>query len=108
MNRFQQRRQKRLQQPEIAAGYQEMRAELELMRALDAVREEMHITKEELAQRMGRKREAISRIFHDADANPTLDTITDLLLALGVTAEITLRRAQAGETPIIVERSSSY
>lgn len=105
MNRFQQRRQKRLQQPDIAAGYQEMHAELELLRALDAVREQLHISKEELAQRMGRKREAVSRIFNAEDANPTLDTITDLLLALGVTAEIKLRKAHEGESPILVERS---
>ncbi len=35
MNRFEQRLQKRLQNEEIASGYQEMVAELELMRAID-------------------------------------------------------------------------
>lgn len=34
MNRYEQRRQKLLQNEEVAAGYREMAAELELMRAI--------------------------------------------------------------------------
>ena len=92
-----------MKNPEIAAGYQEMRGEIELLHALDTMREHLHITKEELAQRMGRKREAISRIFNAEDANPTLDTLTEMLLALGITAEIKLRKAEQHDTPIKVE-----
>ena len=38
MDRYEQRRQKRLQNPEVMAGYREMAAEMELMRLLDEVR----------------------------------------------------------------------
>lgn len=100
MNRFEQRRQKRLQDREIAAGYQEMDAELSLMHAIDEVRKKQHITQEMLAARMGKKREAVSRLLSVEDSNPTLDTLMELLSALHLTADITLRQAYEGEGPI--------
>lgn len=102
MNRYEQRRQKRLQNPAIAAGYREMAAEVQLMGALDEIRQYEKLTKEELAERMGRKREAISRLLTDDEANPTLDTLIGMLSALGVTADITLRPAREGEGPLRV------
>ena len=102
MNRFEQRLQQRMTNPDFRAGYQEMEAELRLLRAIDEYRESLHISKDELARRMGRHRESISRTLTAQDANPTLDTITELLTALGVTAEITLRKAREGEAPIEV------
>jgi transcriptional regulator with XRE-family HTH domain len=102
MNRYEQRRQKRLQNPEIAAGYREMAAELELMRALDEIRKQQKITKEALAAQMGKKREAVSRLFTADEINPTLDTLLELLSALKVTADITLRPSTEGEGPIKV------
>ncbi len=109
MNRYEQRRQKHLQNPEIAEGYREMAAELQLMRALDEVRKQEKITKEALAARMGRKREVISRLFSDDEINPTLDTVIEMLSALQLTADITLRRSKEGEGPIrvITELTSS-
>ena len=103
MRRFHQRAQERLSNPEIAAGYQEMESELQLVRALDILREQAQLSTEELAQRMGRQRMAVSRIFNAARPNPTLDTLTNLLVALGVTAEISFRPSQAGDPPIKVE-----
>ena len=47
MNRFEQRLHKRLQNKEIAAGYHEMSAELELMRVLDMIRKQQHLSYEE-------------------------------------------------------------
>jgi transcriptional regulator with XRE-family HTH domain len=102
MNRFEQRLQKRLQKKEIAEGYREMDAELELMRALDNIRKQQHMSQETLAAIMGRKREAISRLFSADDSNPTLDTLIELLSALKFTADITLRQAKEGEGPIKV------
>ena len=52
---------------------------------------------------MGRKRESVSRLLNAGDANPTLDTITELLSALGITADIRLRRATENEHPIHIE-----
>ena len=102
MNRFEQRLQKRLQNKEIAAGYQEMAAELELMHAIDTVRKHQHMSQEQLATLMGKKREAISRLLSADDSNPTLNTLIELLSALKLTADITLRPAREGEGPIKV------
>jgi transcriptional regulator with XRE-family HTH domain len=102
MSRFEQRLRRRLENAEFAAGYREMTAQLALLQAIDDVREQMHITKEELAARMGKRREAVSRILDAEDANPTLGTITEVLDALGITADITLRKATDGEAPIRV------
>ena len=102
MNRFEQRRQKLLQNEEVAAGYREMAAELELMRALDEVRKQLNLSQEQLAKRMGKKREAVTRLLSDNEVNPTLDTLIELLSALQLTADITLRRAREGEGPITV------
>jgi len=100
MNRYEQRRQKRLQNEELAAGYREMAAELELMRAIDEVRKQLDMSQEQLARRMGKKREAVTRLLSSDDVNPTLDTIIELLSALQLTADITLRQAREGEGPI--------
>ena len=102
MSRFHQRLRKHLENEEFAAGYREMSAELELIQAIEAARKKLHISKEELATRMNKRREAVSRLLTADDANPTLDTITELLVALGITAEITLRKAVDGEAPIKV------
>ena len=102
MSRFEQRLRARLENEEFAAGYREMAAELDLVRALDEAREQLHVSKEELAARTGRRRESVSRLFNTSGANPTLDTITELVAALGLTAEITLRRAEKDEVPLKV------
>jgi transcriptional regulator with XRE-family HTH domain len=104
MSRFEQRRKARLQNPEVVAGYREMEAELNLLRAIDAMREHLHISKEQLAVRMNKPRPSISRILNDDEANPTLDTITEMLEALEVTAEVKLRRrTSTDESPLRVE-----
>jgi len=102
VNRYEQRRQKLLQNEEVAVGYREMAAELELMRALDEVRKQLNLSQEQLAKRMGKKREAVTRLLSDDEVNPTLDTLIELLSALQLTADITLRRAREGEGPITV------
>src|SRR5215469_6339061 len=102
MNRFEQRLQKRLQNEEVAAGYREMAAELELMRAIDEVRKQLNLSQEQLAKRMGKKREAVTRLLSADDINPTLDTLIELLDALQLTADITLRWTREGEGPITV------
>lgn len=107
MSRFHQRMQQRLSDPEIAAGYREMDSEIQLVAALNSLREQANISTEELAQRMGRQRAAVSRLLHAGRPNPKLDTLTDMLVALGMTAEIHLRPAQEGESPIQVDLSKA-
>jgi len=102
MNRFEQRLKKFLQDPEFAAGYWEMDAELKLMHALEAVRKRQHMSQEQLASLMGKKREAVSRLLSNDDSNPTLKTLIELLSALNLTADITLRQSREGEGPIKV------
>ncbi len=100
MNRYEQRRAAALQHSRVAAGYQEMDAEIALLQTLDEARRSLHITQEQLAERMGKQRAVIARLLSSHEANPTLDTFTDLLRALGLKAEVTLRPASPEEAPI--------
>lgn len=102
MTRFEQRLQKRLQNADVADGYREMDAELELMYAIDTIRRQQHISQEQLAQLMGRKREAVARLLTSEEINPTLNTLIEFLSALNITADITLRHSRKGEGPINV------
>jgi transcriptional regulator with XRE-family HTH domain len=104
MKRYEQRRKKLLQNKEVAAGYQEMAAELELMYAIDDIRKQLDMSQEQLAKRMGKKREAVTRLLSAEDINPTMNTLIELLSALNLTADITLRQAREGEGPIKVAR----
>ncbi len=110
MNRYEQRRQKRLQNPEVAAGYREMAAEMELMLAIDEARKQQHLSQEELATRMGKKREAVTRLLSAYQVNPTIETLIEMLTALDLTADITLRPAREGEAPmkVVLESSAHY
>ena len=58
---------------------------------------EQNLSQEELASRMGKKREALSRLFSADDINPTIGTLIELLSALDLTAYITLRHTREGE-----------
>ena len=107
MSRFHQRLRQRMQDPEFAAGYQEMDSEVQLIQALDVLRKQAHLSTEELAQRMGRQQATVSRLLNADHSNPTLDTLTDMLIALGVTAEIYLRPSQEGEAPLKVALSAT-
>jgi hypothetical protein len=102
MNRHEQRRQKFLHDPEVAEGYLEMAAEYQLMQAIELIRSKQHISKEELATQMGKKREAVSCLLTVHDTNLTLATVVELLSSLRLTADITLRRSKEGEAPINV------
>src|SRR5579875_89837 len=102
MDRYEQRRRKLLEDTEVAAGYREMGLELQLMQALDAIRKHQHISQEQPAARMGTKREVISRLFTSDDINPTLNTLVELLDALNLTADITIRHAEERKEPIKV------
>jgi len=57
---------------------------------------------EQLATRMGKKRETVARLLSADEINPTLNTLIELLSALNLTADITLRQAKEGEGPIKV------
>ena len=102
MSRYDQRKRKLLQDPEVMAGYQEMAAEFQLMQAIEAIRARQQVSKECLAAAVGKKRESVSRVLTAEDVNPRLSTVLELLSALQITADITLRRAKEGEPPLKV------
>lgn len=60
MSRYEQRRRKFLQDPEIAEGYREMTAEYQFVQVIEAIRSKLGISKEDLASQMGKKRETVS------------------------------------------------
>jgi DNA-binding XRE family transcriptional regulator len=86
----------RLEDPEYRRAYEEARERVQqidsVIRAFDARREELHITKAELARRAGVKPEAIRRLFSAEKPNPTLTTLVALAGALDLEILPTPRR----------------
>lgn len=87
---------RRLEDPEYRQAYGEARERIEridsVIRAFDARREELHLTKAELARRAGVKPEAIRRLFSAEKPNPTLTTLVALAGALDLKILPTPRR----------------
>lgn len=78
-----------MKDPEFAAEYKSARKEIdsidEVIRALDAAREEAGLSKAALARLANMKPEVVRRLFTAEGANPTLDTIVKLAGALNLT-----------------------
>jgi DNA-binding phage protein len=76
----------RLKDPEYRAAYERAKERIDqidgLIRALDARRTELNLTKADLARRAGVKPEAIRRLFSAEKPNPTLATLVALAGAL--------------------------
>ena len=88
MSRFHQRLRKDLQDPEFAAAFYDMSVDIALLQVLEQARKALNVSEKELAERMGVQRPTVTRLFNAAHPNPTLDTISDILRALGLKAEI--------------------
>jgi DNA-binding phage protein len=77
---------RRLEDPNYREAYEEARERIaqidSVISALDARREELQLTKAELARRAGVKPEAIRRLFSAEHPNPTLSTLVALAGAL--------------------------
>lgn len=77
---------KRMGEPAFAEAYAHARARIdaidEVVRSLDAAREELGISKAELARRIGVRPESMRRLFSAPSPNPTLDTVVALAQAL--------------------------
>lgn len=88
---------RRLEDPEYRQAYAEARERIDqidsVIRALDARREELELTKAELARRAGVKPEAIRRLFSAEKPNPTLTTLVALAGALDLELLPTPRRS---------------
>lgn len=73
------------------AAREKVRSTAALLEALDAWRDDQKISKAELGRRAQMHAAAISRLFTDENSNPTWETFVELLAALDLHADITLR-----------------
>ena len=67
-----------------------MSADIALLQVLEEARKALNVSEKELAERMGVQRSTVTRLFNASHPNPTLDTISNILRALGLQAEITI------------------
>ena len=92
----------RVKDPEYRQAYEEARERIEqidsVIRFLDARREELHLTKAELARRAGVKPEAIRRLFSAERPNPALTTLVALAGVLDLEILPTPRRVSSSTT----------
>lgn len=73
--------------PSFAEDYSQARAEVDaidqLVRALDDAREQLGLTKADLARAISAKPEIVRRLFTAEAPNPTLSTVVKVAIALG-------------------------
>jgi DNA-binding Xre family transcriptional regulator len=69
---------------EFEQAWNELEPEFELLRSLISLREQLGITQEELASRIGTKQSAISRLEQGAIARIKMETLKKIADALGV------------------------
>src|SRR6266487_3632335 len=103
MSRFHQHLREDLRDPEFAAAFYDMSVDIALLQVLEEARKALNVSEKELAERMGVQRPTVTRLFNAAHPNPTLDTIADILRALGIQAEIKISPASPGGAPIPIK-----
>ncbi len=73
--------------PSFAKDYQQARAEIDaidqIVRALDEAREQLGMSKADLARAISAKPEIVRRLFTAEAPNPTLSTVVKVAAALG-------------------------
>lgn len=78
----------RLSEPDYRAAYERARHRIDqidrVIRALDARRQELDLSKAELARRAEMPPEAVRRLFSAERPNPTLNTLVAIADALGL------------------------
>ena len=88
-----------LADPSFKAGFERKLAKVksiaEVLHVIESVRAQENVPKAEIARRMDRKPEAVSRLLRGQGANPTLDTLVDLVDALGLELDVRIRRQPA-------------
>jgi transcriptional regulator with XRE-family HTH domain len=104
MSRFEQRKQKRLENADVRAGYREADAEIELLNALDHAREARGINQVQLADALGRSQPAVSQFF-SGRYSVTIDAFVEYLEALHLQARVELVPAPEGEPALVVEET---
>lgn len=78
--------------PSFAKDYKQARAEIDaidqIVRALDNAREQLGLTKADLARAISAKPEIVRRLFTAEAPNPTLSTVVKVAIALGYKLEL--------------------
>ncbi len=74
---------------EFKAEYEKLKPRYELIAQIIDVRNQLNITQEELALRVGTQKSNISR-FESGDYNPSLDFVTKIARSLGKEVHITI------------------
>ena len=103
MSRFHQRLREDLRDPKFADAFNEMSVDIALIQVLEQARKALNVSEKELAERMGIQRSTVTRLFNASHPNPTLDTISDILRALGLQAEIKVSPASPEDAPIPIK-----
>jgi transcriptional regulator with XRE-family HTH domain len=103
MSRFHQRLREDLSDPEFAKAFYDMSADIALPQVLEEARKALNVSEKELAERMGVQRPTVTRLFNASHPNPTLDTISDILRALGLQAEIKISPASPEDALIPIK-----
>jgi DNA-binding phage protein len=79
----------------------------EVLHVIESVREEKRLSKAEVARRMDRKPESVSRLLRGEGANPTLETLVELADAIGLELDIRIKpqpaRPKASYSPLKVQ-----
>lgn len=99
--RFEQRKAAALRNPNVAAGYAEMDAELRLLEAINHAREALGVNQTDLADKLGKTQSAVSQFF-SGSYSVTLDAVTACLKALHLQARVEIVRAEEDEPALVV------
>jgi transcriptional regulator with XRE-family HTH domain len=78
-----------------------MSTSAEILGLFEEQRELEGLTKADIARTLDAKREAVSHLLQSDGANPTVRTLTRLIYALGLHAEITFRKARETDERLI-------
>jgi DNA-binding XRE family transcriptional regulator len=78
-----------LSNPEVKAEYEQLAIEYQIASQFIKARQEVKITQEEFAEKVGTKQESISR-FESGNDNPTIEKLQKYAKALGKELEIRL------------------
>lgn len=89
---YEQYRAKRLTDPEFRALYDQKRAEIDaidtILSHIEERREELGLSKADLARLVGARPESVRRLLSARSSNPTLFTVTKLASVLGMQIEV--------------------
>jgi predicted XRE-type DNA-binding protein len=89
--------------PEFKALFErklaKVRSIAQVMHVIEQVREQEDVPKAELARRMERHPSAVSRLLGGDGANPTLDTLVDMVDALGLEMDLRIKHQPRSPKP---------